>query len=81
MTYKVDIHKAFDTLSWKFLLLVLTRFDFHPSFFGWISTIFRSVMLSIIINDSLVSFFPYNRCVRQGDPLSPLLFLSCRGSS
>ena len=34
VAYKVDIHKAFDTLSWKFLLLVLTRFGFHPSFVG-----------------------------------------------
>ena len=74
MTYKVDIHKAFDTLSWKFLLLVLTCFGFHPSFFGWISTILRSAILSIRINDGLVGFFPCSRGVRQGDPLSPLLF-------
>jgi len=30
VAYKVDTHKAFNTLSWKFLLLVLTRFCFHP---------------------------------------------------
>ena len=73
VAYKVDIHKAFDTLSWKFLLLVLTRFGFHPSFVNWISIILRSIMLSIKINGSLVGFFPCNRGVRQGDPLSPLL--------
>jgi len=32
MAYKVDIHKAFDILSWKFLLLVLAHSGFHPSF-------------------------------------------------
>ena len=74
MAYKVDIHKAFDTLSWKFLLLVLTCFGFHPSFVSWISTILHSAMLSIIINVSLVDFFPYSRGVRQGDNLSHLLF-------
>ena len=57
MTYKVDIHKAFDTLGWKFFLLVLTCFGFHPSLVGCISTILRSVMLSIRINGSLVGFF------------------------
>jgi len=45
------------TLSWKFLLLVLSCFDFHPSFVGWISTVLRSTMLSIKINGSLVGFF------------------------
>ena len=57
MAYQVDIHKAFDTLSWKFILLVLLRFGFHPSFVGWISTILRSAMLSIRINGSFVGFF------------------------
>jgi len=47
VAYKVDIYKVSNTLSWKFLLLVLTRFAFHPSFAGWISTILHSVMLSI----------------------------------
>jgi len=57
LTYKVDIHKAFDTLSWKSLLLVLTCFGFHPLFVGWISTILHSTMLSIRRNGSLVGFF------------------------
>jgi len=57
VAYKVDIHKAFDTLSWKFLLLLLTRFGFHPSFVGSIITILHSIMLSIRINYSLVGFF------------------------
>ena len=64
----------FLTLSWKFLLLVLTRFDSHPLFVGWISTILRSTMLSIRINGSFVGFFPCSRVSRQGDPLYPLLF-------
>jgi len=57
VAYKIDIHKAFDTMRWKFLLLVLTRFDFHPSFVCWISTILCSAMLSIRINGNLWVFF------------------------
>ena len=61
---KLIFIKPFDTLSWKFLLLVLTRFGFHPSFVGWISTILHSAMLSIRIKSSLVGFFLYSRGVR-----------------
>jgi len=57
VAYKVDIHKSFDTLSWRFLLLVLSRFGFHPSLVGWINIILHSTMFSIRINDSLVGFF------------------------
>jgi len=57
VAYKVDIHKVFNTLSWKFILLVLTCFGFHPSFVGCISTILHSSMLSIRINGSLGWFF------------------------
>ena len=74
VAYNDDIHKAFDTMSWSFLLLVLSRFGFHPSFVDLISTILRSTMLSIRINDSLVKFFPCSRGVRKGGLLSPLLF-------
>ena len=74
VSYKVDIHKAFRTLSWNFLLLILACFGFHPLFVGCISTILSSTMLSIRINGSLVGFLPCSRGVRQGDPLSPLLF-------
>jgi len=75
VAYEVDIQKPYDTLSWKFLLLVLKRFGFHPSFVGWISTIHCSAMLSFIINGSLVGFFfPCSSGVKQGDHLSPLLF-------
>jgi len=58
VAYKVDIHKAFDTLSWKFILSVFTRFGFHPLCVGRISTILSSTMLFIKINGSLVGFFP-----------------------
>jgi len=71
---KVDIAKAFDTLEWSFLLKALNRFGFSNLFCDWIKAIFGSAHLSIYINGSQHGFFQCSRGVRQGDPLSPLLF-------
>lgn len=71
---KIDIRKAFDTLNWDFLLHVLRCFGFNHCFCRWIHTILHSVKLSMSINGKSVGFFSCTRGVRQGDPLSPLLF-------
>lgn len=71
---KIDISKAFDTLDWKFLLQVLTSFGFNVKFINWVTTILNSARLSIIINGSPFGYFSCCRGVRQGDPLSPILF-------
>jgi hypothetical protein len=71
---KIDISKAFDTLNWTFLLKVLKQFGFNSTFCHWIELILSSANLSISINGNLHGFFKCNRGVRQGDPLSPLLF-------
>jgi len=71
---KVDIRKAFDTLDWNFLVAVLRKFGFNTLFCDWILAILRSARLSILVNGNVVGFFPCNSGVRQGDPLSPLLF-------
>ena len=71
---KVDISKAFDTLAWEFLIVVLTQFGFSMIFIQWIQTILHSARLSIFVNAKAVGFFSCSRGVRQGDPLSPLLF-------
>lgn len=74
MAFKVDIRKAFDTIDWNFLLLVLKRFGFSSLFCNWISTILHSARLSVLVNGSVVEYFACKRGVRQGDPLYPLLF-------
>jgi len=74
MAIKVDIRKSFDTFDWNFLIEVLKCFGFSTLFCDWILSILRSPTLSILLNGNAVGYFPCTRGVRQGDPLSPLLF-------
>ncbi|XP_058781014.1 uncharacterized protein LOC131655124 [Vicia villosa] len=71
---KIDIAKAFDTLNWDFILSTMHCFGFNSKFCGWIHTILKSAALSICVNGKMAGFFNCSNGVRQGDPLSPLLF-------
>jgi len=71
---KIDISKAFDTLNWGFLIKVLSKFSFNSKLCSWIKAILESTKLSVSVNGKQHGFFHCNRGVKQGDPLSPLLF-------
>jgi len=66
--------QSFDTLDWSFLHKVLKTFGFNETFCKWIHSILSSAKMSISINGKHHGFFSCTREVRQGDPLSPLLF-------
>jgi hypothetical protein len=74
LALKIDITKAFDTFEWSFLLKVLKSFGFNEVFCNWIHIILQSAYLSVSINGKSHGYFNCTRGVRQGDPLSPLLF-------
>ncbi|XP_019422999.1 PREDICTED: uncharacterized protein LOC109332473 [Lupinus angustifolius] len=74
LALKLDITKAFDTLDWKFLADTLTAFGFGGKFISWINSIMHSAKLSVVVNGKSYGYFSCSRGVRQGDPLSPLLF-------
>ncbi|XP_057790988.1 uncharacterized protein LOC131008106 [Salvia miltiorrhiza] len=74
MACKVDIKKAFDTMSWNFIMSAMKAMGYDHTFLGWIATIFSSARLSILYNGKLCRYFPCSRGVRQGDPLSPIIF-------
>ncbi|XP_057779947.1 uncharacterized protein LOC130998549 [Salvia miltiorrhiza] len=74
MACKVDIKKAFDTMIWKFIMCAMSAMGFDQSFLRWLMIIFSSAMLSILFNGKLCGYFACSRGVRQGDPLSPIIF-------
>lgn len=72
---KVDIEKAFDTISWNFLDAVLAQMNFGTKWRNWIKGCLSSSRVSALINGSPTLEFQMFRGVRQGDPLAPFLFI------
>jgi hypothetical protein len=71
---KLDFEKAYDKVSWKFLLECLKLRGFNDKWCGWIHQILVGGTVCVKMNDQLGSYFVSHKGVRQGDPLSPLLF-------
>ncbi|GKA17175.1 RNA-directed DNA polymerase, eukaryota [Tanacetum coccineum] len=73
--FKVDFEKAYNSVRWEYLDEVLHKFGFGVKWRGWIQGCLKHSKGSILINGSPTKEFTFSKGLKQGDPLSPFLFI------
>jgi hypothetical protein len=74
---KLDMMKAYDRVEWPFLRAMLLKIGFPLRLVNLVMQCISSVRFSVKVNGEMLPFFNPTRGIRQGDPMSPYLFLIC----
>ena len=71
----IDFRQAFDTIEFDFIDECLSKFNFGKDFCKWIGLMYKNVKSSVLVNGWKTKSFELSRGIRQGCPLSALLFI------
>jgi mannosylglycoprotein endo-beta-mannosidase len=72
---KLDVARAFDSVAWPFLISVLRQRGFGPKFISWVILLLGTAHTRVLVNGGAGPAFRHGRGLRQGDPISPMLFI------
>ncbi|KAL0298803.1 UNVERIFIED_CONTAM: hypothetical protein Sradi_6540100 [Sesamum radiatum] len=75
LVIKLDMSKAYDRVNWNFLLLIMEKMGFPSRFLSLIKHAIQDYWFTVLVNGETTGFFKSTRGLRQGDPISPALFI------